>query len=410
MVKKLKKRIIIADDEAVIISAIRSQITTLGYEVVGIAANGRDALRLAKESKPDLAILDIVMPGELDGIEAGRIIKEELHIPVIFVTAYSDEDYLQQVKAVEPLAYIIKPYQLQELKIVLRIAFYKIEAEKRQRNLNEKLQSLIDNTSDMIILLSDSGEINHISHSCKTFLGCSPAELIGNRLMDFIGTGHKNKVKRFLKDLKQYSGDHPTIEFQLASEDGGQIWVEARAVHIINSERSGGYELVLTCSNIDERKLAESIGLKTQQILKEQNRALSKREAALSNKLEQTAKSDSAVAGQLVDRINSHVFPIIEQLKEAPSGISGPLLTQLEKVLYNLAQPLAADRLSALVKLTAQELRVCSLIIAGHDSRHISESIGITMRTAQNHRMNIRKKLGIVNRNVNLKTYLKGLV
>ena len=403
--------ILIIDDDINMCKSIR-RLLLMDDHVVYEAHDGSEGLKILWDNPMDLVITDIMMPG-MDGYEVCRRLKASEHtvnIPVIFVTAFSDEDYLQRVKTVEPLAYIVKPYQLQELNIVLRIAFYKIEAEKRQRILREKLQSLIDNTSDMIILLSASGEVNHVSHSCETFLGCPPAEFIGRKLMDFIDTGYKKKVSRFLKDLKQNYEAHPAIEFQLTFRDGEPVWVEARATHIINSELLGGYELVLTCSNINERKLTESLSLKTQQILTEQNRALSRREAALFKKLELTANADSTVAGQLVDRINSQVFPIIEHLKEAPAGISRPLLAQLERVLYNLARPLAANRLSALLKLTAQELRICSLIIAGHDSRYISESIGITIRTAQNHRMNIRKKLGIVNRNVNLKTYIKGLV
>ncbi|RME09623.1 MAG: response regulator, partial [Ardenticatenia bacterium] len=92
-----RKRVVIADDESIIRMDLKEMLTSLGYLVVGEASNGRDAVRLARELKPDIVIMDIKMP-DMDGIEAARILTEERIAPVVLLTAFSQRDLIEQAK------------------------------------------------------------------------------------------------------------------------------------------------------------------------------------------------------------------------------------------------------------------------------------------------------------------------
>ncbi len=121
-------RILVVDDEVIITSHLEHRLEEMGYEVVGQACSGESAVQLARSLQPDLVLMDIVMPGRLDGIEAARIIRAELRIPVIFLTGYASEQFIRRAKTVQPLGYIVKPYQEQELWAVIEMALARISS------------------------------------------------------------------------------------------------------------------------------------------------------------------------------------------------------------------------------------------------------------------------------------------
>ena len=107
----MTSKILIVDDEAYVSTQLEERLTSMGYDVVGMASSGEAAIDMAKSLHPDLVLMDIVMPGKLDGIAAAEIIKEEQDIPVIFVTAYAEDQFIERAKHVEPFGYIVKPFQ-----------------------------------------------------------------------------------------------------------------------------------------------------------------------------------------------------------------------------------------------------------------------------------------------------------
>ena len=119
MEKKSNTKILVVDDETLIAMGLESCLTSLGYEVVGTASSGEEAISMARELRPDLLLTDIVMPGKIDGVEAAKIIKAELNIPVIFVTAHEDKA-LRRAKEAEPIGYLLKPFSLGEVRVKLK--------------------------------------------------------------------------------------------------------------------------------------------------------------------------------------------------------------------------------------------------------------------------------------------------
>lgn len=122
--------VLIAEDEALVALDISHELTSVGYTVIGQASSGREAVQKALELKPDVILMDITMPGEMDGIRAAEEIGRTLKTPVIFVTAHSDEGTLQRAKLSHPAGYIMKPFEPNELRANIEIALYNASVGK----------------------------------------------------------------------------------------------------------------------------------------------------------------------------------------------------------------------------------------------------------------------------------------
>lgn len=128
-----KFRIVIVEDEAVIAMDIKESLEGLGYEVVGIASSAEEAWRVVAAKKPALVLMDIVLRGPIDGIEAASKIREQHNIPVVFLTAHADNSTFNRAKIVEPYGYVLKPFRQIELRTVIELAIYKHEVESHRR-------------------------------------------------------------------------------------------------------------------------------------------------------------------------------------------------------------------------------------------------------------------------------------
>jgi len=123
-------RILVVDDEAIITMQLEERLQALGYDIVGTAASGEEAIAKAQALKPDLVLMDIVMPGKFDGIEAARTIIANQDIPVVFVTSYADDAIIQKAKQVKPYGYIVKPFNELEIKAAIEVALFRREADR----------------------------------------------------------------------------------------------------------------------------------------------------------------------------------------------------------------------------------------------------------------------------------------
>ena len=146
-------RIMIVDDEPVIAVQLEEFLTEMGYEVVGIASFATDAIRMAGDLKPDLILMDIMMPGDLDGIAAAEMIKKKMDVSVIFLTGHSESRLIERAKYVEPFGYIIKPFQEVQLRAAIEISLYKRVMEAELKKARDELESRVEErTSELLVL------------------------------------------------------------------------------------------------------------------------------------------------------------------------------------------------------------------------------------------------------------------
>jgi two-component sensor histidine kinase len=138
-------RLLIVDDEVVILSHLEEMLESCGYEVAGKAATAESALEKARGLRPDLVIMDIVMPGDSDGIDACEKIQGELGIPVVLLTAYGNKSYISRAKVVSPYGYILKPYQNEQVLAAVELALEKKELDSRLENAFKDTNSKAEN-------------------------------------------------------------------------------------------------------------------------------------------------------------------------------------------------------------------------------------------------------------------------
>jgi len=123
------KIILIVEDEIIIARDLERGLKKLGYNIIHLAVTGEQALQKAQEEKPDCVLMDIILQGDMDGIDTAIKIRDSLNIPVIFITSYSDEHYLERAKLPNTFGYILKPYNIRELHASIQLAMYKHEME-----------------------------------------------------------------------------------------------------------------------------------------------------------------------------------------------------------------------------------------------------------------------------------------
>ena len=162
-------RILIVEDEALIAREIRNRLTNMGWEVVGTAF-GEEAIELALETKPDLLLSDINLRHGLSGIDLAERIKAVLDVPVVFLTAYSDEDTVSRAKEVTPFGYIIKPVENRDLQITIEMALYKFRVEKELREKQQLLETTLACIGSALIFLNDQGKLVNTNPDAKLLL------------------------------------------------------------------------------------------------------------------------------------------------------------------------------------------------------------------------------------------------
>ncbi len=171
-------RLLIVEDEAIVARDLQGRLKRLGYEVCAIVASGAGAIEAAAQHRPDLVLMDIVLKGDMDGIEAAEVISRNYQIPVVFLTAYADQQTLQRAKLAVPLGYIVKPFTERELGIMLEINLYRASSEAQLRHSIEALRvsearfrTVIDTANEGILLVDDEGLVQILNPAARRMFG-----------------------------------------------------------------------------------------------------------------------------------------------------------------------------------------------------------------------------------------------
>lgn len=141
-VSTYKSKILVVEDEGIVARDIRQQLMDLGYDPVGHARSGGQAVEMTRTLRPDLVLMDIQLADAVDGITAAQMIRTQFAVPVVFLTAFYADEILARAKLIEPYGYILKPFPERELRTVLEMAFYKHQAESKLRASHMQLKAL----------------------------------------------------------------------------------------------------------------------------------------------------------------------------------------------------------------------------------------------------------------------------
>ena len=183
--------ILIVEDERIIARDIRDCLENLGYSVVGIAASGEEAIAKATECHPDLILMDIQLKSEMDGIQAADIIWNQLKIPVIYSTGYSDTSTLERAKATAPFGYILKPVEERELYVAIETALQRYHLDVELKKREQWLTTILRGIGDGVIVINAQGQIKFLNLIAEALLGYPQNTLQEQLLTDFFQIVHE---------------------------------------------------------------------------------------------------------------------------------------------------------------------------------------------------------------------------
>jgi len=181
--------IMIVEDEAVTAMALKRSLTNMGYSVCGVFPTGELAVQKAAELKPDLILMDIKLAGKMTGINAAAEIRATSTVPVIYLTAFSDDRVVNAAKVTGPFGYILKPVREQELKTTIETALYKHAMDMNLREHQETIRVLLNATPDMHFLIDTEKSILMANQALAKKAGKTVKELVGSNVYDLVSSG-----------------------------------------------------------------------------------------------------------------------------------------------------------------------------------------------------------------------------
>jgi diguanylate cyclase (GGDEF)-like protein len=186
-----QKKILIVEDESIIAEDISDSLISLGYRITGMVYSGEEAIEAAAQFRPDLVLMDVNLQGEMDGITAAAEIRSRFQIPVVYLTAYTDENTLRRVNATKPYGYIVKPFEEKNLHTTIQLALHKHEYDSltnlpNRSLLREQLNQVLDKQKELpaiipVITLS-LDRINRINSTLGHDIGDSVLCKVAQRL------------------------------------------------------------------------------------------------------------------------------------------------------------------------------------------------------------------------------------
>ena len=179
-------RILVVEDEAIIAADLAETLGSLGYDVVATVDTAEDAIVSAADLVPDLVLMDVRLAGAVDGIEAAATIKQRADIPVIFLTAHSDDETLRRAIGTAPLGYLVKPFRVSELRGAIDLALRKHDLDRRLQERDHWLAAMIRSIGDAVIATDPDRRVTFLNPVAQALTGWTEATAIGKPLDDIL--------------------------------------------------------------------------------------------------------------------------------------------------------------------------------------------------------------------------------
>src|SRR5262249_45442757 len=177
-------RILIVEDDRIVARDIQEQLSRMGHTVVGITPRGDDVLPLTLQLQPNLVLMDIRLEGEIDGIDAAQQIRERCRIPIIYLTAYADDETLRRAGITEPFGYLLKPFEDSQLRTTIEMALYKHAAERKLRESERRYAVTLSSIGDAVIATDEELRVTFMNPVAEALTGWSRRDAVGRSLSE----------------------------------------------------------------------------------------------------------------------------------------------------------------------------------------------------------------------------------
>jgi PAS domain S-box-containing protein len=255
----VKEKVLVVEDETIIAMEIQSRLKSHGYSSV-LASSGEEAVKKAGDARPNIILMDIMLNGDMDGTQAAEQIRTHFDIPIIYITAYTDEKTLQRAKLTQPFGYLVKPFVERELYVAIEVALYKHNMERKLKESEGWLSATLKSIGDAVIATDEKGMVKLMNPFAEALTGWKAEEAVGKPL--------KEVFKIIVEDSGEKVDDPITkvtregIFFGLANhnllitKDGRKMPVDIIGTPIID-ERSNIFGTVLVFYDTLDRKRVE---------------------------------------------------------------------------------------------------------------------------------------------------------
>jgi len=261
-----KGKILVVEDEFVTGSEIQARLLDMGYDVPEVVDNGEGAIQKTGELNPDIVVMDITLKGKMNGIEAAEQIRARYGIPVVYLTAHSDEATVNLAIHSEPFGYLVKPLDERALRTTIQMALYKHTMDEKMRQSGETIRGLLNATKDETVLVDNEGKILALNDAFARSAGRSAADLLNTGIYELIKTG---SITMKTADAMQKTNAAAPVSFE---EEVRDRWIET-TIYSINDNRGNRRQVAIFCHDISAIKRAERELVTTnEQLVKEKER------------------------------------------------------------------------------------------------------------------------------------------
>jgi len=254
-------RILIVEDEAVLAIHLSRILSDWGHCVTSVVATGGEAIASAAEDPPDLALMDISLRGELDGVETARVIRERFGVPVIYLTAFADERTLERAKATDPYGYALKPFHEKELRITIEVALYRHHADQALSQRGAWLDAMLTSVGDAIIATDADGRVMFMNDHAEDLTGWARSDAFSKDIAEILPAPSADELVPEEHFVKRVLRKHGVVSrgpgAALLTRDGDKIPLEDCAAPI--RDRNGKVlGAVIVFRDATERREAEA--------------------------------------------------------------------------------------------------------------------------------------------------------
>jgi PAS domain S-box-containing protein len=262
-------KILVVEDERIIAEDIRGSLSRMGYAVTAVVATGHDAVEKAGTTSPDLVLMDIMLEGAMDGVQAAEQIIHLYNIPVIFLTAFGDESTLQRAKQSGPFGYALKPFEEKELHTTIEISLHKHRLESRLKQSEQWLATTLQSIGDAVIATDAAGRIKLINPVAEALTGWRREQALGKTLSQMLKIVDEktrapigSPIARAMRDGQTVSLNEPLV---LIARNGTERVINDSAAPIKDEKGTitGG---VMVFRDVTERRRTEAALLQAQKL------------------------------------------------------------------------------------------------------------------------------------------------
>ncbi len=244
-----EKRILVVEDDGIIAARLEDTLRRWGYATESVPS-GEDAVDRGETFAPDLILMDVRLEGRMTGVEAAVAIRRVRDVPVIYLTAYSDDALLESAKRTEPHGYLVKPVRDKELRATIEMALYKHEMDRKLRESEERYHAVVSQAIEAIYLFDiDTGRIIEVNPAFTRLLGYTPAAAADLTLYDLVADG-RDGINANIRAVVEH-GRYALGERRYRRKDGEIVEVEVNATLI---SYGGGRAISTVVHDITERK------------------------------------------------------------------------------------------------------------------------------------------------------------